>query len=163
MQQLPDTRFAPLVRTLRVEISPRDFHPRMLCAFNAQSRPEVPAEVRLAHYFETVRHWLAPALRKFVNVRTLHLTTTYDGMKMDLISKNELMIPCFETLCNVVRKAELSKLEELQLGLPYYGGYGDFFQLGSHRRTLKNVSKSIRTATIKLYDYHDNFTIMPIF
>ncbi len=74
-----------------------------------------------------------------------------------------MLVPCLEALAGIVRDADMPALEELQIGIPFEGGYANFFRDPHHRTLLESVSKNIRTASVKLFDLLDNFTIMPIF
>lgn len=71
-------------------------------------------------------------------------------------------MPCFECLCRIVTEARLLKLEEVQIGVPYEGGYAGFFQDQGMVGRAEGMSECLRSASVKLSDWQDNFTIMPI-
>ena len=83
-------------------------------------------------------------------------------------------MPCFEALCVTIREARLSRLETVQIGVPYEGGYAGFFQAKTSRRMLEDIKSGceevdgeqereqprLRNASVKLSDWQDNYTIM---
>lgn len=127
---------------------------------------DVTAEKKLLHYLEVLGMTLPDLLKRYKRVRVLHLTTTYDGVPGKRLPKLEVLPRCFETLCESIRKAELPELEEVILGVPYEGGYTNFFEdLEDKRyeRALRRVGKGVRSASVKLFDQGGNFTTMPFF
>lgn len=83
-------------------------------------------------------------------------------------------MPCFETLCAIIREARLPRLEVVQIGVPYEGGYAGFFQDKGCRRVLEGIKggcwdkdgvrqrevPKLTKASVKLSDWYDNYTIM---
>ena len=157
LTSLATSPLAANVETLRLDVAPRDFGP----AWSNEVHGYPPRDRPWA-YFDDLRVYLTPNLRHFHNVRTLHLTTTYSGLHLAGMSRGELLLPCFSTLCKIVRDARLPALECIQIGLPYEGGYAGFFKEPGHRKLLESISGNICSASVKLADWQDNFTIMPI-
>lgn len=62
--------------------------------------------------------------------------------------------------------AAFTGLEELQLGMPYEGGYAAFFGIGSTERNRESVRNAVkgdlRRASVKLFDWGGSFTVMTI-
>lgn len=107
-------------------------------------------------------------------LHTLYLTMTYSGLHLAGISRGQLLMPCFEALCAIIREARLPRLEVVQIGVPYEGGYAGFFQDKGCRRILEGIKggcwekdrarewevPKLRKASVKLCDWKDNYTIM---
>ncbi|KAI9668395.1 MAG: hypothetical protein M1831_001149 [Alyxoria varia] len=149
------SKLSRLVRTLRLDISPHDLGHDWI---NEVHR--YPPRERPLAYFDDLKSFLTPLLNRFQDVRTVHLTTTYTGLDLAGISRADLLFLCFATLCQIVRDAGLQALECVQLGVPYEGGYAGFFEDLGHRKQLEGLSENVRTASVKLSDWQDNFTIM---
>lgn len=144
------------IRTLRLACAPRDFGKDW-----ADEIHGYPPRERARYYFDDLQAWLAPRLKRFPALRTLHLGTSYDGLHLAGTSRGELLMPCFDALCAIVRAARPFHLETVQVELPYEGGYPvGFFQETGAR--LGGVSESLVSASVKLRDWQDNYTIMPI-
>lgn len=122
-----------------------------------------PVRERPLAYFDDLKAFLVPVLSHLPDIRTLHLTTTYNGLHLGGTSRGSLLFPCFKTLCQIIKDAQLSQLEEIQIGVPYEGGYAGFFKEPVHKELLESISENLRTASVKLSDWQDNFTLMPIF
>ena len=164
LSRLLSSPLMPFIQTLRVEISPKDIpNPNHADPFiPPSSNPVIPRE--FTTYFAKLHAHLVPLLRNLPNVRTMQLTTSYDGVVIvPGFPKGRLLAPCFETLCRTLRDAEMPKLEELLLGVPYEGGYEHFFRDPSRARELRRVGKGVNTASVKLVDGLDNFVIMAMF
>lgn len=83
-------------------------------------------------------------------------------------------MPCFEALCAIIREARLPRLEIVQVGVPYEGGYAGFFQDKGSRRVLEGIKGGcwerdgvrewevprLRMASVKLSDWQGDFTVM---
>lgn len=126
----------------------------------------IPAAKKLLHYFEVLPEVLGPLLRHYTRLKELHLTTTYDGLIEKRLPKSELLPQCFDALCVCVRRASLNDLEDVMLGMPYEGGYANFFEdidSPKYKLGLKNLGKRLKSAAIKLHDHQGNFTKMPFF
>lgn len=126
----------------------------------------LPADKKLLHYFEVLKIFLKPLLKRFEQVRVLHITSTYEGILEKRIPKNEAMDPCLEGLCKGVKHAKMPQLEELVLGVPYEGGYTNFFEDvddKKYTRLLGNCGRNLRSASVKLFDSSGNFTTMAFF
>lgn len=126
----------------------------------------IPAAKKLLHYFEVLPEILGPMLRQYTRLNTLHLTTTYEGLIEKRLPKSELLPQCFDALCASVRRAALNEMEDVMLGMPYEGGYANFFEGlddPKFKMGLKNLGKGLKSAAIKLYDHQGNFTRMPFF
>lgn len=126
----------------------------------------VAVDKKLLHYFEVLRIFLKPLLARFGDIRVLHITSTYNGIVEQRISKNDAMDACLEALCKGVRSAKLKHLEELTLGVPYEGGYTTFFEDLDNKKyscLLRRCGRNLRTASVKLFDHQHNFTTMPFF
>lgn len=140
---------------MTLALSPRDFGKAWAAEIHG-----FPARDRARYYLDDLAAWLGPHLPMFQELRILHISTTYDGLHLAGTSRGELLMPCFEALCGIIRNAGLPRLEELQIELPYEGGYAGFFQDTGHK--LVGVSDVLTTASVKLRDWQDNFTVMPI-
>lgn len=148
---------------LRIEVAPADLGARMR---RVTQNAVLPADRKLAHYFEMLRVVLAPVLKKFVAVQTLHVTTSYAGMPEKRLPKVEVLPQCFDALAESIRKASLENLEEVMLGMPYEGGWTDFFSDLEDKRYelgLRRCGKNVRTASVKLIDHKNSFITMPFF
>lgn len=151
------SRLAPFIQTVRIEVAPQDFGREWSNEVHKYLIQERPVA-----YFDDLRAFLTPALNRLLNVKTLHLTTTYHGLDLGGTSRGDLLFPCFAMLCDIIRNAKLAALETVQVGVPYEGGYAGFFGDASHRKILEGVSENIQTGSVKLSDWQDNFTLMPL-
>lgn len=126
----------------------------------------ITADRKLLHYFEVLRIFLKPLLARFGQIRILHVTCYYDGIIERRIPKNEAMDACLEALCKGVRSAKLRYMEELTLGVPYAGGHSSLFEDVDDKKCsvmLRRCGRSLRTASVKLFDHQNNYTTMPFF
>jgi hypothetical protein len=153
----------PLIKVLRFEIAPADLGGRLR---RVTQNPLLAPDAKLRHYFEVLRVLLGPVLKKFHALQTLHITTSYDGMTEKRLPKLEVLPLCFDTLVESVRRAELASLEDITLGMPYEGGWTNFFEDledSRYERGLRRCGKNVRRASVKLYDHQGGFTTMPFF
>lgn len=78
-----------------------------------------------------------------------------------------LLHECFTALVDGVRDAHLARLELLQLGVPYEGGYGDFFEREGRARVsharLSTGAPKLQRASVKLFNELGDWTIMRVF
>jgi len=153
----------PLIKVLRFDIDPADLGGRMR---RVTQQLGVSAYSKLMHYFEVLRIVLVPLLKKFTALQTLHVTTFYDGIPEKRLPKLEVLPHCFDALVDSIRRAQLEDLEEVTLGMPYEGGWTNFFEDledSRYKTGLRKCGRNIRTASVKLFDHQGNFTTMPFF
>ena len=157
------------MKTLKIDVCPRDFGPTWSAEIHG-----FPAGDRARYYFDDLKRFLIPPLSRMRHLQTLYLTTTYEGLHLAGTSRGDLLMPCFETLCAIIREARLPWLEVVQVGVPYEGGYAGFFQNKGSRRVLEGIKGGcwerngvrerevprLRMASVKLSDWQDNYTIM---
>ncbi|KAL9050144.1 MAG: hypothetical protein Q9162_006815 [Coniocarpon cinnabarinum] len=162
-------QLASLVKTLKLDVCPRDFGPEW-----SEEIHGYPAGDRAEYYFDDLKKFLIPCLSQMQNIHTLYLATTYSGLHLAGKSRGDLLMPCFEALCDIVKEARLPMLEVIQVGVPYEGGYAGFFQNKGSKRVLEGIKGGcaekdgvrewevprLRMASVKLSDYEDNFTVM---
>ena len=158
------------IRTLRIEVSPKDFGPVWSDEIHGY-----PAGDRAHYFFDDLKRYLIPSLSRMSELHHLYVTTSYYGLYLAGISREKLLMPCFETLCTIIREAQLGRLETVQVGVPYEGGYAGFFQDEACRRAIEGLkgprlnlkdgfreltTSKLTKASVKLSDWHDNYTIM---
>jgi len=118
------------------------------------------------HYFEVLQIVLVPLLKRFRALQVLHITTSYNGVPDKRLPVHEVLPHCFDALVESVRRAQLDQLEKIELGIPYEGGWTNFFEDledSRYKIGLRKCGKNVRSASVKLFDHQGNFTTMPFF
>jgi len=153
----------PYIRVLRLEIAPDDLGGRMR---RVTQNPVLPPTQKLTHYFEVLRLVLTPILKKYASLQTLHITTSYHGLPEKRLPKLEVLPACFDTLVECIKGAKLEELEEVELGMPYEGGWTNFFsdlEDKRYERGLRKCGRKVGKGSVKLFDHEGGFVTMPFF
>ncbi|KAB8345965.1 hypothetical protein FH972_023017 [Carpinus fangiana] len=157
-----------------------------LCPVLQREREVTPSE-----YFKQLRSRIPILLSPLIYLESLHIDASYLGLVAQesdsrttstapasgqpggspifvcrpQLRASLLLHECFSAIIDGVRDAHLGNLEDLEIGIPYEGGYGDFFEREGRARLINGAltrgAPKLQRASVKLFNQIGDWTIMP--